>query len=399
MKQFLLRGQQLVTIAFLEGQLKRLPNLIEGEDALLQVPSVLQDQSLKHVLVVTTAGFIRRGTLKPFFETLTNQGIAYTIYSEVIPDPDIACVEKGYKLYYQNGCDTIVAIGGGSAMDCAKIIGARVANPDKTVEDMTGNIKIRKNLPPFFAVPTTAGSGSEVTAGAVITEPAGSRKYPIFDFVLMPTYAVLDPKLLLDLPPFMTAASGMDALTHAVEAYTNKFHHKAAADYAKKAVSLIMANLEKAVANGQNLYARHQMLKGSYYAGIAFNVALVGYVHAISHGIGGRYHLQHGQINASLLPLVLEAYGKAAHKSLADLADLVGLSGQTETDKAQAFIQKIRDLRSAINLPAGIPDIQEADIADLAAGAEKEGNPIYPTPVTWQQADFEIILRKVKAEH
>lgn len=399
MKQFLLRGQQLVTIAFLEGQLKRLPNLIEGEDALLQVPSVLQDQSLKHALVVTTAGFIRRGTLKPFFETLTNQGIAYTIYSEVIPDPDIACVEKGYKLYYQNGCDAIVAIGGGSAMDCAKIIGARVANPDKTVEDMTGNMKIRKNLPPFFAVPTTAGSGSEVTAGAVITESAGSRKYPIFDFVLMPTYAVLDPKLLLNLPPFMTAASGMDALTHAVEAYTNKFHHKAAADYAKKAVSLIMANLEKAVANGQNLYARHQMLKGSYYAGIAFNVALVGYVHAISHGIGGRYHLQHGQINASLLPLVLEAYGKAAHKSLADLADLVGLSGQTETDKAQAFIQKIRDLRSAINLPAGIPDIQEADIADLAAGAEKEGNPIYPTPVTWQQADFEIILRKVKAEH
>lgn len=309
----------------------RMPNIISGSKSICKLPYKVKNDGVKKVLVITTAGSIKRGSLNEMFDELKKENISYVIYDDVQPDPTIECIEAVVKFYKKEACEGIIAVGGGSVMDCAKVTGARIVKPKKSVSQMAGLMKIRKELPPLYTVPTTAGTGSETTVAAVVTDSSTHLKYAVSDLCLIPKYAVLDPELTCGLPKNLTAITGMDALTHAVEAYTNKYSSKESRKYALDAVKLIFENLKKAYDNGKNIEVRENMLKASYYAGVAFTRSYVGYVHAIAHAVGGLYGVPHGMANAVILPVVLEAYGEAIYKNLAELADATSVPGDRKS--------------------------------------------------------------------
>lgn len=343
----------------------------------------------------------------------------------------MAEVEAAAECFLVSGCEAILAIGGGSVIDCAKVAGARAVKRDLPVGKMSGMLKIHKKLPLLLAVPTTAGTGSEVTLAAVITDETCHYKHAVMDYCLIPRYAFLDPGLSCSLPPDMTAYSGMDAMTHAVEAYCNRFCSPKMKAHAMKAVSLIGANLLTAYREPANKAARMNMLTGSYEAGIAFTNAYVGYVHAIAHGIGGLYHVPHGEANAILLPKVLAAYGSAVYEPLARLERKVRAAGEAgegsahvrsragegsanvrsrmerkvcasgaedgnskETDAvlAEAFIERIRRMNRSMGIPEQLAMLRKEDVPELAARALKEGNPNYPVPVIWEEEQMRAFL-------
>ena len=282
------------------------PQLLEGAGSVLRLPELIKSKGVKKVLVVTDKGLIALHLLDPLFVKLDEVGIAYVVFDGVRPNPTIPCIEECKDMYVKNGCEGVIAFGGGSAMDCAKVAAARVVKPNQSVRAMRGQLKVHKKLPPLFAVPTTAGTGSETTVAAVVTDPETHEKNAVNDTCLRPKYAVLDPELTVGLPPHITSTTGMDALTHAVEAYIGKSNTKETIAEAEEAVKLIFANLEKAYTDGKDLEARGNMLKGSYLAGRAFTHAYVGYVHAIAHNLGGLYGTPHGLANAVILPYVLD---------------------------------------------------------------------------------------------
>ena len=368
------------------------PRMIKGEHALLDLVDVLKEKHLTHYMIVTTPGFIKRGTLQSFFEALTQNDIQYSIFHDVKPDPEISDVEKLKELFIKDGCQALIAIGGGSVIDCSKAALACVQMKNLDVKTVLHTGRVSKQLPLLIAVPTTAGTGSEVTAGAVITDPIKKRKYALSHLFLIPKYAVLDASL----PAKMTAYSGMDALTHAIEAYINCFNNRKTNEYALCAIKSIFQYLVPSFEDGLNMQYRLELLEASYNAGVAISNNYVGYVHAIAHGIGGMYHLQHGMINAIILPIVLEEYGGAVVGKLAKIADVVGINGITDQEKSKQFIQKLKELNHIFSIPTSISEIQNEDIHYLATGAEKEGNPTYPTPVTWNVAQFEKVIRKIK---
>ena len=396
MIHFLLRVRQAIFSPIQKIQLYMQPRMIKGEHALLDLVDVLKEKHLTHYMIVTTPGFIKRGTLQSFFEALTQNDIQYSIFHDVKPDPEIFDVEKLKEMFIKDGCQALIAIGGGSVIDCSKAALACVQMKNLDVKTVLHTGRVSKQLPLLIAVPTTAGTGSEVTAGAVITDPIKKRKYALSHLFLIPKYAVLDASLLTSLPAKMTAYSGMDTLTHAIEAYINCFNNRKTNEYALCAIKSIFQYLVPSFEDGLNMQYRLELLEASYNAGVAISNNYVGYVHAIAHGIGGMYHLQHGMINAIILPIVLEEYGGAVVGKLAKIADVVGITGATDQDKSKQFIQKLQDLNQIFSIPTSIPEIQEEDIHYLATGAEKEGNPTYPTPVTWNVAQFEKVIRKIK---
>ena len=302
-----------------------MPECILGSGSMGKLPQIVKLDGVKKVLIITTAGFVKRGSIKGLLIGLEKEGIHYAIYDKVKPDPTIDSIEKAVNIYGMEVCDGIIAVGGGSVMDCAKVVGARIAKPKKRIRQMVGLLKIRKKIPPLYAVPTTAGTGSETTVAAVVTDSTTHYKYAISDICLIPKYAILDPLLTCGLPQQMTATTGMDALTHAVEAFINKYNSKESRQYALDAVGLIFGNLTRAYDNGDDIQARDNMLKASFYAGVAFTRAYVGYVHAIAHAVGGLYGIPHGQANAVILPVVLEAYGTSIQHDLSILADAAGI--------------------------------------------------------------------------
>lgn len=396
MIHFLLRVRQAIFSPIQKTQLYMQPGMIKGEHALLDLVDVLKEKHLAHYMIVTTPGFIKRGTLQSFFEALTQNDIQYSIFHDVKPDPEISDVEKLKEMFIKDGCQALIAIGGGSVIDCSKAALACIQMKNLDVKTVLHTGRVSKQLPLLIAVPTTAGTGSEVTAAAVITDPIKKRKYALSHLFLIPKYAVLDASLLTSLPAKMTAYSGMDALTHAIEAYINCFNNRKTNEYALCAIKSIFQYLVPSFEDGLNMQYRLELLEASYNAGVAISNNYVGYVHAIAHGIGGMYHLQHGMINAIILPIVLEEYGGAVVGKLATIADVVGITGATDQDKSKQFIQKLKDLNQIFSIPTSIPEIQEEDIHYLAIGAEKEGNPTYPTPVTWNVAQFEKVIRKIK---
>lgn len=390
------RLRQFCFSAFLYLAPLREEKLIAGAGSIYKIPDLLKENGQKKVLVITTAGFIRRGSLEGFFKSLEETGISYAVFSEVTPDPSTACIEKAISVYKAQACQAIAAIGGGSVIDCAKALGAGIARPEKTIIQMAGLLKVMRRIPDIYAVPTTAGTGSEATAGAVITNAADHYKFTVLDLCLVPRYAVLDARLTLGLQPEMTAVTGMDALTHAVEAYTNCFCSPKAKKYAMDAVKLIYENIITAYEDGSNMEAREKMLLASYYAGKAINCNFIGYVHALAHGIGGLYGVTHGKANAVILPYVLDAFGAYVEKKLAMLAELLGISGENKTERANAFIASIRELNAKMKLPDSIEELQEQDFKELARRAVKEGNPTYPVPKIWEEKAFEEVLKQLK---
>ena len=373
------------------------PTLLEGEGAILKLPSFIKNKNINKVLIVTDQGLMNLHLLDSLLIELSKQGIAYVIYDKVQPNPTIPSIEECKQMYIDNKCEGIIAFGGGSPMDCAKAAAARVVKPKQSVRKMRGYLKVNKKLPPFFAVPTTAGTGSETTLAAVVTDPTTHEKNAICDPCLRPKYAVLDPVLTVGLPPHITSTTGMDALTHAVEAYIGKSNVKSTIRYSEDAVKLIHANLEKAYLNGKDLEARNNMLLASFYAGNAFTRAFVGYVHAIAHNLGGMYNTPHGLANAVILPYVLEWYGKSVYKPLSKLADLIGITNidMSIEDKAKAYINEIKRMNKAMNIPDKFDFIKEEDIPTLVKRALKEGNPGYPVPRIMNAKDCEQVIRSL----
>lgn len=374
------------------------PQLLEGAGSILQLPELIKSKGLTKVLVVTDKGLMGLHLLDPLFEKLTEVGIEYVVYDGVQPNPTIPNIEDCKDIYVQNSCQGIIAFGGGSPMDCAKAAGARIVRPNKTVRAMRGQLKVLKSLPPFFAVPTTAGTGSETTVAAVVSDPETHEKNAINDTCLRPKYAVLDPELTVGLPPHITSTTGMDALTHAVEAYIGRSNTKETIREAEEATKLIFANIETAYNDGKNIEARQNMLKGSFLAGRAFTHAYVGYVHAIAHNLGGLYGTPHGLANAVILPYVLDYYADAAYPQLAKLADIVGIGKGLDTaGKGKAFIEAIRTLNRNMNIPEKFDFIKEEDLPLLVKRALKEGNPLYPVPKIMNEADCEAVIRTFMA--
>ena len=375
------------------------PELLEGEGAVLKLPKFIKDKGINKVLVVTDKGLMNLHILDPLFEELKAQGMEYVVYDGVQPNPTIPSIEECKDVYIKNNCQGIIAFGGGSPMDCAKAAGARVVKPKQSVRKMRGYLKVGKKLPPFFAVPTTAGTGSETTLAAVVSDPETHEKNVIADMPLRPKYAVLDPALTIGLPPHITSTTGMDAYTHAIESYIGKSNVKSTIRYAEEAAKIIQKKKKKAYFDGKDMEARKNMLKGSYLAGAAFTRAFVGYVHAIAHNLGGLYNTPHGLANAVILPYVLEWYGKAAYPKLAKLADIVGITkeGMTVEEKGKAFIEDIRRMNKVMNIPEKFDFIKEEDIPTLVSRALKEGNPGYPVPKIIDAKEMEKIIRSIRA--
>lgn len=291
MMNLLLRIRQALFSPVQKIQLYIQPKLIKGEHALLDLIDVLKKQHLTRYMIVTTPGFIKRGTLQSFFDALNQNDIQYSIFHDVKPDPDISDVEMLKEMYIKDGCQALIAIGGGSVIDCSKAALACVQMKKLDVTTVLHTGRVSKPLPLLIAVPTTAGTGSEVTAGAVITDPIKKRKYALSHLFLIPKYAVLDSSLLVSLPSNMTAYTGMDALTHAIEAYINCFNNRKTNEYALCAIKSIFQYLVPSFEDGLNKHYRLELLEASYNAGVAISNNYVGYVHAIAHGIGGMYHL------------------------------------------------------------------------------------------------------------
>ena len=372
------------------------PETLIGEGALLKSPEILKGQGLSRPLVVTDNGIHSLGLLEPLLNVLKDEKIEFAYFHDVVANPTIKNVEDGLKIYKENNCDSIIAVGGGSAMDAAKMIGARAVKPKKSVEKMKGILKVGKALPFLIAVPTTAGTGSETTLAAVIVNQETHHKYACNDPHLIPKLAILDPTLLAGLPPKITSTTGMDALTHAVEAYIGSENTKKTKRAAIEAVRLINENLYDTYVDGKNLAKRAKMQKAAFLAGVAFTRAYVGYVHAIAHSLGGKYNVPHGYANAIILPYVLEAFGKKAHKRLAELSDAISLCEKLASNegKATKFIAWIREMNHSMEIPEKFDiEYKAEDVKEMIEHAFKEGNPLYPVPKEFSRSDFEKIYR------
>ena len=377
----------------------RRPIPVSGVGAIQKIPELLEKEKVSRVMVVT-GPTVGRKLAPKILKELDAAGVSYTLFAEVEANPSVKTVNKIQKLYLETNCEGFIAIGGGSPMDAAKAAAARVVRPNTEVGKMAGLLKVGKKIPPYIAVPTTAGTGSETTIAAVITDTDTHHKYALMDLHLVPKYAVLDPEMTRELPQKITSTTGMDALTHAVEAYVCWTYNTAESiRLAEEAVCGIFRYLERAYQNGEDMEARTQMLIASYKAGFAFTRAGVGNVHAIAHTLGGLYNTPHGLANAVILPIVLEDYGEAVHKKLAHLAELTGVqTAGTDSEKAEAFIREIRAMNERMAIPTGFDFIREEDIPQMIRWALAEANPVYPVPVIYDEARCEKVIRRIIAE-
>ena len=393
-KKFGCRVFQIVFRAALPLLPYREPEIIESCEKL---DKVFKKENIKSVLIVTDKGIVSNGLVIPVTEALKSSDVKCTVFDKTQPNPTLNNVEEALTLYKENNCDCLIAIGGGSSMDCAKALGARVAYPKKQVGQMKGILRILRKIPTLIAIPTTAGTGSEVTLAAIITDSEKQHKYALMSFPLIPHYAVLDATLTYSLPPHLTSTTGMDALTHAVEAYIGRSTSKETRKLALQATKLIFENIETAYSEGNNYDARNNMLHAAYKAGVAFSKSYVGYIHAVAHSLGGQYGTPHGLANAVIMPYVLKAYGQSAYKKLHKLAISAGVSNESETHKigAEKFIKEIERLNTKMQIPDKLTGIKKEDISIMAKHAEKEANPLYPVPKLMTRKELESFYYEI----
>jgi len=376
----------------------RTPEVYTGDGSLLRVADILRENSLRRPFVIASRRQCADEHFRRLQEVLDMQDILLSIFSAVEPNPSVETVENVPAQSRRARCACSLVIGGGSPMDAAKAAAALLVRPNRSLSSLAGLLKVRRRIPPFIAVPTTAGTGSETTIAAVITG-RDHRKYAVSDLCLIPRYAILDPTLSAGLPPHITAETGMDALTHAVEAYLSRFYNtRKTREQAERAVVTIFSHLERAYRDGASLPDRAAMLQASFDAGAAFTRASVGNVHAIAHTLGGLYGTAHGLANAVLLPIVLEDYGAAAYPRLARLAHLVGIQEASAEASARAFIAEIRAMNARMGIPDHFDCIRSEDIPLMASWACREANPVYPVPVIYDQARFARVIERSRAE-
>nr|WHW29589.1 putative alcohol dehydrogenase [uncultured bacterium] len=373
------------------------PTLLVGPGASGRLGQAVAGFGHNKILIVTDSVIAKLGLLTQLTDALTAGGTRYVVFDEVTPDAPIPLIERGIDFYREHDCDAIVAVGGGSSIDASKAIAAAIANPGKSLRALAGYFKGLRSPAPIYAIPTTAGTGSEVTVAAVIADPERESKIVIVDTRLVPKMAALDPTLMTGLPPHITAATGIDALTHAVEAFLGNWTTPQTDSMALSAVGLIFENLRTAYGDGGNLQAREKMSLASTYAGIAFTRANVGYVHAIAHQFGGKYHTPHGLANAIMLPHVLAFSAPAVTSRLAQLAVRARLGEEGESDAALAdkFLSGVTQLNRDLNIPTHLQALKDADVPALARAACHEAHTGYPVPRYMTQAECEAMIRLV----
>jgi len=374
------------------------PIVLVGEGSSIKLCETISHLGVAKVLVVTDAMLVKLGLVEPLLKALADNGIESAVYDGVEPDPVWTVVEDGLAALKANNCDGVIGLGGGSSIDAAKVIALAAANtvPPRELE---GFRKAKNDSLPLFAVPTTAGTGSEVTIAAVISDPDTHKKALIGDTRVIPKAAALDPALMLGLPASVTAATGMDALTHAIESYIGEWATDETDNLAKASIKMIFENLPTAVETGTDMKAREAMALASFYAGMAFTKAMVGYVHGIAHQLGGKYGIPHGLANAVVLPHVLEYSKDAASHRLAELAIHTGLGEHYEGDAvlAQKFIDHVKAMNEKIGIPVGFEQIKQQDIPELAAAALLESHGTYPVPEYMDQAQCEAMIGRLMA--
>lgn len=368
----------------------------ETFDRIEDLEPLLKKLGVTSLLLVTDKGLRGAGLTTPLEAMLKQSGISCSVYDNTRANPTTLNVEEAVLMYRENGCQAMIAFGGGSSMDCAKAVGARIAYPNRSLKQLGGTLRIFRKIPPLVAIPTTAGTGSEVTVTAVVTDPGTNHKYTMNSFPLIPRYAVLDPAVTYTLPPSLTATTGMDALTHAVEAYIGRSTTKETRRLALTAVGLVFRNIEKAYRDGTDHTARSNMLRASYLAGAAFTKSYVGYIHAVAHSLGGQYNIPHGLANAVLLPIGLEIYGKTVYRKLHELGVAAGVTTENVSHEAGAkdFIRAVRALNRRMNIPGTLSGIRKEDIPTMARHADREANPLYPVPVLMDRKELEIFYYK-----
>jgi alcohol dehydrogenase class IV len=370
------------------------PVLLVGPGSAARLGRAVADFGHRRVLLVTDAVVMELGLTGSLTDALAAAGVQVTVFAAVTADAPIPVIEQGLALFRTHDCEAIVAFGGGSVMDAAKVIGLAAAN-GKHPRELVGYFKGRHGPLPIYAVPTTAGTGSEVTVAAIISDPEAGRKMMVADSRLVPEMAALDPTLMTGLPPAVTAATGMDALTHAVEAFISAWANDTTDRWALAAVGMVWEHLPRAWRDGNDLLAREQMALASTYAGLAFTRANVGNVHAIAHQLGGRYHVPHGLANAIMLPPVLRFSLPEAAPRLARLARRVGLDGRGDKALAKKFVDGVQALNDALQIPRTLAALREEDIPALATAACHEADFNYPVPRRMTQAECEALLRLV----
>jgi len=361
------------------------------------VAPMLRQKKIASVLVIADQALRELGLTASLEKSLERAHISFAVYEQSKAIPTIYDVEDAYKLYIKSGAKALIAIGGGSAIDCAKVVGARFARPQMPVAQMGGLLRIMRKTPLLIAIPTAAGTGSEATLDAVITDTENGHPYSILDFALIPEYTVFDAQLSLHLSPLHTAIGAMDALTHAIEAYIGRSTTRFTRAMAEEAVMLLSRNMRPAYENGSNLNVRQRMLRASYCAGVTFTRSYIGYVHAIAHQLSAQYGIEHGLANAVVLPHMLRYYGLSCTVKLAHLAYNAKLVDRDvdENVAARRFIRWIEKMNRFFGFPSGFSQIREEDIPEMARLAAKEANPLYPVPQLMDASELEVVFRKL----
>ena len=374
------------------------PTAFVGAGSSERLCRAIGDFGFRRVMVVTDAVLVKLGLIEPIRRVLAEQGIDVAVHDGITPDPTYPVLQAGHAAVRAHGSDAILAVGGGSVIDAAKVIGA-MAVTGKSPAQLVGMLKVSKPMLPLFAIPTTAGTGSEVTVAAVVTDPAKHAKAAVIDPKLVPLAAALDPAIMLGMPPSITAATGMDALTHAVEAHMNRWPHAETPLHCTSAVRMIFAHLPRACTDGRDVEAREAMALASFYAGLAFTKAYVGYVHAFSHKVGGMYGVPHGLANAIILPYVLDYIQDAplAQERLAQLAVAIGAgtAGESKAALAARFVERVRELNCSVGIPEKLAALKAADVPEIARAAMIEAHRDYPVPKNMTLAEAEALLRRL----
>lgn len=357
------------------------PVVYKGANSSLVLCEQLAVLGFRRVLIVTDNFLGSSGILDGIKGQLEKDGVEFVVYDGVLPDPSFDKVQEGEAVYRTERCEAVIAVGGGSVLDAAKMVAMLHTNPGP-LKKFDGIQKSKRPGVPLFAIPTTAGTGSEITLAAVITDPDSHRKVPVVDSKMIPGYVALDAEIMKGMPPGITAATGMDALTHAVESYLSKASNESTEIQARAAIRLIFRYLVPAYKDGSNMEARDAMAVASFYAGAAFGKTSVGYVHAVAHQLGRVCGTPHGNANAMVLPEVLSAYGDSVHTRLADLARLVeiGNPGDSDRELAIAFIDAITEMRKEMELPLQPKELKAHDVPGIIEEALKEAGGLYPVP-------------------
>ncbi|HHX8283262.1 TPA: iron-containing alcohol dehydrogenase [Vibrio diabolicus] len=366
------------------------PTLFSGPGSMNELLESMTELGFKRVLLVTDEGLVQVGIVDKVLKAAAQLDLQLDVFSKVQPDPTYDQVESGLEAYHRFHCEGILALGGGSAMDCAKVIAAKVTNK-RPIKKLAGLLKVWRMPAPLFAIPTTAGTGSEVTIAAVVSDPSSHIKTPLMDPKLVPLMAALDANLMIGLPPKITADTGVDALTHAIEAYVSRNATQETRAYSVAAIKLIFKYLPRVVEQGDDVEARHKMAMASYYAGLAFTKASLGYVHAFAHTFGAKYGIPHGMANGLALLPVLRFSLSEIEPQLRKL-DALTAEGQSGEASAQHFLTHVESLFASIDIKQKSALIKREDADALVDLIMKEAHWNYPVPKFMSREECTQIL-------